>query len=170
MDFVLKSTEHVMCTGERNRHGAKIPQESLPLFHADRLLSLGDAVEDFPDPGDTMRQQVDSVVGHVQNPAKNKLDCVPNTVPFAQIVERHRLTEEWGITVTEWTEEMINSVEKGLADTPKMWVLCQRDKFIKENVDILQGVSGCGEGRVPKGRNGNGNVRWRGKGAHCRGG
>ena len=72
----------------------KIPQDSVPLLHDGAALSIGDAVENFPQPGDVVRRQVDSEVGCVHVPAKDKLDRVPNTVPFAQLLERHRFTAE----------------------------------------------------------------------------
>ena len=123
----MKAAEHVICTGERNCHGAEIPQDSVPLLHDGVALSLGYAVEDFPHPGDAVRQKVDSEVGRVYDPAEDNLDRVPTTSPFAQLLERHWITSEWGITVAKCKEDMINGVKKGLVDTPKLWVLCQGD-------------------------------------------
>ena len=102
----------------------KLPQDSVPLLHAGAALILGDAVKDFPQPGDAVWRQVDSEVGRVHDPAMEKLDLVPTTVPFAQLLKRRRLMVERGITVAELTEDMINGVEKGLADALKLWVLC----------------------------------------------
>ena len=95
----------------------------MPLLHDVAALSLGDAVEYFPHPGDVVRRQVDSEFGRVHNLSEDKIDRVPTTVPLAQLLERHLLTAEWVITVAEWTEDVINGVEKGLVYTPKLQVL-----------------------------------------------
>ena len=70
-DHILEAPVHVACSWYGDSHGPQFYEDDVSLVHAGAPLVLGDAVNDLPQPLDTVGRQVDHHADGVQNPDKD---------------------------------------------------------------------------------------------------
>ena len=108
---ILEVPKNITCSWYVDSHEPQIAKDDVPLLHAGAPLGLGDTVDDFPQPLNTLGWQVDchtDVVHHLDN---NNIDGVPDAVYFAQLPEGDLLVSGWGIVCRQGSKDMVNYME-----------------------------------------------------------